>query len=77
LEERRVRIRVYTIQLLAKIVAVFQGDENLYMHSFNVIYRSWPGKFSGYNEFRRITVILPSVLDIFHYLGGFFLPHLF
>jgi hypothetical protein len=75
LEERRIRTRVYIIQLLAKIVAVFQEDGNSYMHSFNVIYRSWPGKFSGCNEFRRITVILPSVLDIFHYFGGFFLYH--
>jgi len=41
------------------------------MHSFNVIYRSWPEKFSSYNVFGRIRVILPSVLDIVRYLGGF------
>jgi hypothetical protein len=71
LEERRIRIRVYIIQLLAKIVAVFQEDGNSYMLSFNVIWHSWPGKFSSYNGFGRITVLLPSVLDIVHYLGCF------
>ena len=70
LEERRMRIRICIIQLLAKIVAVFQEDRNSFMHSCKVIYRSWPGKFSSFNGFGRITVILPSVLDIVHHLGG-------
>jgi hypothetical protein len=56
---------------VAKIVTVFPEDRNSYMHSFNAIFRYWPGKVSSYSGFERITVISSSVLGIFHFLGGF------